>query len=321
MTISTRDREQLKAAFGQALERDIPLARYTSARIGGPAEYLVEVRSAVELAKTAKELWQLQIPFRILGGGSNVLVSDAGVTGVVVINKARKVRFDQEADPPRVQAESGASLGSVARRAVDRGLSGLEWAATIPGTIGGAVVNNAGAHGGDTAGQLMLAEILQHKEGVVSWGPEQLDYDYRSSRLKGSNEQAVVLSATFRLELSSAEKTRATMQEYVDHRRETQPTGASWGSMFKNPEGNYAGRLIEAAGLKGVRVGQAEVSRHHANFFVNLGGATASDVWQLLMKVQAEVRQQFDVNLELEIERIGDWEPMNADHSQVGGAA
>lgn len=321
MILTAQDRERLEAAFNDRLQRQVSLARYTSARIGGPAEYLVEVRSADELAEAAIELWRLAVPFRVLGGGSNVLVSDEGVSGVVVINKARAVDFQFEHVPPRVKAESGASLGTVARRAVDRGYSGLEWAATIPGTVGGAVVNNAGAHGSDTASQLMLAEILQHDERLESWGPEQFEYDYRTSRLKQNPGRAVVLNATFRLARASEVETKAKMQQFIDHRRETQPTGASWGSMFKNPEGDYAGRLIEAAGLKGLTVGQAQVSEHHANFFVNLGGASAADVWQLLTEVKKQVMDKFDVALELEIERIGHWPANHGSQQAARGAA
>ena len=320
MILAPQDRQRLEAALEDRLQRQVPLARYTSARIGGPAEYLVEVRSSADLADVVGELWHMGIPFRVLGGGSNVLVSDEGIAGVVVINQARRVKFLEEKTPPRVKAESGAVFGSVARRAVDRGLSGLEWAATIPGTVGGAVVNNAGAHGSDTAGQLILAEILQHEEGLESWTPDQFNYDYRSSRLKANPGQAVVLNATFRLKRSSEVETKEKMQQFVDHRRETQPTGASWGSMFKNPTDDFAGRLIEAAGLKGLRVGQAQVSQHHANFFINLGGASASDVWQLLCRVKEEVKKQFGTDLELEIERIGKWPPNSTNQQNAWGA-
>lgn len=295
---------QLEAAFGDRLQRAVPLARYTSARIGGPADYLLPVRSADELADAAQRLWSIGGPFRVLGGGSNVLVSDEGFHGVVVLNQAREVRFQ---DGPSVWAESGASLGSIGRRAVERGLAGMEWAATVPGTVGGAIVGNAGAHGSDTAGVLTVAEILQHDGGRESWPAARLEYGYRTSWLKRNPGRAVVLSGTFRLENSTTEKTKEVMNGFVDRRRATQPSGASWGSMFKNPPGDHAGRLIEAAGLKGLRQGDAQVSEKHANFFVNLGGATAADVWALLQQVQARVQADSGVRLELEIERLGEW--------------
>jgi UDP-N-acetylmuramate dehydrogenase len=303
---------RLEDAFGDRLQRGAPLARYTSARIGGPADHLLVVRTADELAEAAEKLWAIGERFRVLGGGSNVLVSDAGFRGVVVLNQARAVRFEEG---PKVWAESGASFGSIGRRAVERGLTGLEWAATVPGTVGGAVVGNAGAHGSDTASVLVVAEILQHDGGRESWPASRLDYGYRTSWLKRNPGQAVVLSGVFRLEGSTTEKTREAMDELVAQRRATQPTGASWGSMFKNPPDDHAGRLIEAAGLKGFRRGGAQVSELHANFFVNTGGATAADVWALLQEVQARVQAETGIKLELEIERLGEW-PQNGAESK-----
>lgn len=304
-------RRALTAAFGDRIQRQAPLAQFTSARIGGPAEFLLSVDSAAELAEDVIKLWELEIPFRLLGGGSNVLIADEGVEGVVILNRARAVVFDEEGLAPTVRAESGASLGGLGRRAAERGLAGLEWAATVPGTVGGAVVGNAGAHGFDTAGCLQVAEILQQGRQVESWTPEQLQYGYRTSWLKRNPGQAVVLAASFRLERSSSETVRERMREFTDYRRQTQPTGASWGSMFKNPKGDYAGRLIEAAGLKGLRRGQAEVSQRHANFFVNHGGATAAEVWELLKEVHARVADESGVDLELEIELVGKWQEVN----------
>ncbi|MGA9531804.1 MAG: UDP-N-acetylmuramate dehydrogenase, partial [Anaerolineales bacterium] len=295
------------------LQREAPLARYTSARIGGSADYLLVVHSADELAEVSERLWSFGLRFRVMGGGSNVLVSDAGCRGVVVLNQARTVRFE---DGPQVWAESGASLGSIGRRSVERGLTGLEWAATVPGTVGGAVVGNAGAHGSDTAGALIVAEILQHGGGRDSWPAARLEYGYRMSWLKANPGRAVVLSGTFRLEESTTEKTRGAMDEFVALRRATQPTGASWGSMFKNPPDDHAGRLIDAAGLKGLRRGNAQVSEVHANFFVNLGGATAADVWALLQEVRERVQADSGVRLELEIERIGEWPQEGAESEQ-----
>jgi UDP-N-acetylmuramate dehydrogenase len=231
----------------------------------------------------------------------------------VVLNHARKVVFSDDVAGPRAWAESGASLGSLARRTVERGWTGMEWAATVPGTVGGAVFGNAGAHGGDIAGTLVLAEILQRSQGQAEWPVETLEYGYRTSWLKRHPGQAVVLSATFSLAAASVELAREAMQSFVAHRKATQPAGASWGSMFKNPPKDFAGRLIEAAGLKGLRQGDAEISRQHANFFINRGQATAEDVWRLLRTAQRRVEESFDIQLELEIERVGDWrEPSGA---------
>ncbi len=298
--------KQLRNAFPEGLQAGAPLAPYTAARIGGPAEYLLTIRSAAELESAARRLWELQIEFRVLGGGSNVLIADAGVTGVVVLNQARAVRFETEPEI-RVWAESGASLGGTARRAAERGLSGLEWAATVPGSVGGAVVGNAGAHGSDIAGVLEQAEIIDRSGERRAWSAAELEFGYRTSRLKRNPGQAVVLSGQFRVSQSEPEAVRARMAEFNENRQRTQPTGASLGSMFKNPPGEAAGRLIEAAGLKGSRQGAVEISRLHANFFVNEGGGRASDVFALIERARTRVAEQFGVELELEIELVGKW--------------
>lgn len=295
---------QLRREFPGALQSGAPLARYTAARIGGPAEHLLTVESAEELARAMQRIWELELEVVILGGGSNVLIADRGVSGVVVLNHARSVEFDQTG----VQAESGAVIGTIARRAVERGMAGLEWAGTVPGTVGGAVVGNAGAHDGDTAGSLEYAQVLHREHGRAQWPPERLEFDYRSSWLKRHPGQAAVLGARFYLEPSDPQTTKGRLAEFVEHRRRTQPGGASIGSMFANPPGDYAGRLIEAAGLKGERRGQAEISPLHANFFINHGGAQASDVYALIQTARKRVAEEFGIELELEIELLGDWE-------------
>jgi len=297
----------LRRVFGEGLQQGVSLARFTSSRTGGAADWLIQVRTAQDLRQAAVRLWEIDERFRVLGGGSNVLVADAGVREVVILNEARDVRFEAGDLATRVAAESGASLGSVARRSADRGLTGLEWAATVPGTIGGAVVGNAGAHGGDVAGVLETAEILQPPDRLEVWPVERFEYAYRTSWLKRHPGQAVVLSAAFQLQASTPEVTRARVEANVEARQRTQPPGASWGSMFKNPPGDFAGRLVEAAGLKGMRIGQAEISRVHANFFLNDGGASATDVAQLLLEARRRVREDSGVDLELEIELVGDW--------------
>jgi UDP-N-acetylmuramate dehydrogenase len=298
----------LQQAFGGRVELDQPLARFTSARIGGPADALLVVRSADELAEAVVCLWRAEAPFTILGGGSNVLVSDAGIRGVVLVNKARKVIFDEGGDPPTVWAESGANFGAVARQAVQRDLSGLEWAAGIPGTIGGAAFGNAGAHGSEMSANLLMAEILHHDKGQQRWPLKRMDYSYRSSILKRQPGQAVVLAAKLQLAHGDPEEIRAKMEEYLAFRQETQPHGASMGSMFKNPEGDFAGRLIDAAGLKGLRVGAAEISPMHANFFINHGDARADDVLKLLTEARQQVLRKFGVKLALEVELFGQWD-------------
>ncbi|MDA1329985.1 MAG: UDP-N-acetylmuramate dehydrogenase [Chloroflexi bacterium] len=295
--------EALRAAFGERLAEQQSIARYTSARIGGLADALIVVRSADQLSETATTLHAMSLPFMILGGGSNILVSDAGVRQVVLLNHARRIRFDDRF----VWAESGASLGAIARQAAAKGLSGLEWAAGIPGTLGGAVVGNAGAHGGETAQNLELAEILHLEDGRQVWAAEQLDFNYRASRLKAHPEKALVLAASLKLKPRPVEEIRAEMDTYLAYRRLTQPPGASMGSMFKNPPDDHAGRLIEAAGFKGKRIGNAQISPLHANFFLNLGDATSEDVYDLIQLAQKKVKDETGVQLELEIKLIGDW--------------
>lgn len=306
--------DRLESIFGKQLSREASLARYTAAHVGGPADVLLEVRSANELAQAIRLLWEEDLPYVILGGGSNVLLSDAGVRGVVVLNRARKVRFNSTARPPGVWAESGVNLGLVARQAAMRGLSGLEWAAGIPGTVGGALYGNAGAHGSDMSGNQPVAEILhcmdmrQAGEAVrEEWSMEKLELTYRSSVLKRLPGKAVILAALLRLEPGDPAAIQAKMDELVGYRRKTQPPGASMGSMFKNPPGDYAGRLIEAAGLKGLVVGDAQISSLHANFFLNLGRATATDIAALLRQARQAVFDRFGIELELEIEMLGEW--------------
>lgn len=299
------DLSLLEATFGKRLKRNIPMSRYTSSRIGGLADALLVADSANDLVEIMQSLWQMQANYLLIGGGSNILVSDAGIRGVVVVNRARRSRFN-DTTPPTVWAESGANFGALARQAGARGWAGLEWAAGIPGTLGGAVVGNAGAFGGDIAGNLMLAEIL-HPQGRENWSLERFEYGYRSSVLKRKPDQWVVLSATLALEKSSLEAVQARMEGFNERRRHTQPPGASMGSMFKNPPGEAAGRLIDQAGLKGRQVGDAQISPLHGNFFINHGKATAEEVYELICLARSEVSKKFGIYLELEVELCGDW--------------
>jgi UDP-N-acetylmuramate dehydrogenase len=301
----TDPKPSLRSIFGDRLQENVPLAPYTSARIGGSADILLTVTSADELAEAMIHIWDLAVPYLILGGGSNVLVSDKGVRGVVILNRAKAVHFDT-GDTPGAQAESGVGIANLARRTASQGLAGLEWAAAVPGTIGGAVYGNAGAFGGDMAGNLLAAELLT-MSGRERWQVEKMEYGYRTSILKRQNSKTVVLSAELRLEHSSKEAVHARISEISKRRKATQPPGASMGSMFKNPPGDFAGRLIEAAGLKGTRIGNAEVSQTHANFFINRGQTSAQDIRALVNLVQKNVAEKLGINLELEIEFIGEW--------------
>jgi UDP-N-acetylmuramate dehydrogenase len=310
----------LKAALGPAAVRtNEPLARYTALRIGGPADLLVVAHSVEVLRQAMMLAWHHGIPCRVLGGGSNVLVSDAGVRGLVVLNRAQAVIFAGTT----VRAESGTSFSTLARRCIIQGLSGLEWATGIPGTVGGAVVGNAGAWGGDVASTLLQATVLEPPGVVVEWPVERLAYDYRTSLLKqpaaGGGRQIVVLAAEFALCAGEPQELKAKVAEISAQRRASQPAGATCGSVFKNPPGDYAGRLIEAAGLKGQCSGQAEISPLHANFIVNHGHAVAAEVKALINLARQSVQEKFGVTLELEIELLGEWQ--GSPRAPHGGSA
>ncbi|MGE5123542.1 MAG: UDP-N-acetylmuramate dehydrogenase [Acidobacteriaceae bacterium] len=306
----------LRQYFGERMQMAVSLKRFTAARLGGTADVLVSAGSSAELSYTVERLWMLGIPFVILGRGSNVLVADAGVRQVVVLNRAQKVSFDAQSVPPVASVESGANLGSVARRAGALGLSGLEWAAGIPGTVGGAVYGNAGAHGANISSNLLMAEILhlnlgggaeKHEILREKWTVDRFEFAYRTSLLKRQPGKHVILAAQLQLDVSTPELVKAKMDEFNRSRLSSQPSGASLGSIFKNPEGDYAGRLIEAAGLKGRQIGKVEISQKHANFFISRDSATASDYAALIRLAQEQVQEKFGVSLELEIELLGDW--------------
>lgn len=295
----------LYAMMGNQVQENVLLAPYTSARIGGPADVLVEVRNADELARAVRVCWKHGLRYHLLGAGSNLLVSDRGVRGVVILNRAKAVEFVEGAEK-HVWAESGAIFSNVARRAAAQGYSGLEWAATVPGTIGGAVYGNAGAFGSDVAHDLLVVEMLT-AAGREWWPPQRMEYGYRTSVLKRGQARAAILSAKFNLKYGVAAEIQAKIEEFNQRRKTTQPPGASMGSMFKNPPGDFAGRLIEAAGLKGKRIGNAEISPVHANFFVNHGETRAADIKALIDLAYETVLEKFGVKLELEVEIIGEW--------------
>ena len=297
----------LREAFGTKLQENVTMANYTTAHVGGHAAALVSIHSLDELISAARTLWNLSVPFRILGSGSNLLVSDQDLDCVVLHNRAHNVKIDTKSDVPTINAESGAILRTVARQSALRGLSGMEWAATVPGTVGGAVYGNAGAHGSNIQQSLKMAKILHETRGIENWPVQELAYQYRSSALKRERLPVVILSATINVARTSREEAWEKIKTYQAHRKETQPPGASVGSIFKNPEGDYAGRLIEAAGLKGQRVGQAVISPIHANFIINLEGARAQDFYDLIRLTQNAVKEKFGVLLEPEIELIGDF--------------
>ena len=226
---------------------------------------------------------------------------------MVLLNRARAVVIDAQTEPPVIRAESGATLNDVAQRAARSSLTGLEWAASIPGSLGGAVYGNAGAFGGEMAANLVSVEVLHRDRGRETWPVGRMGYGYRTSVLKCQKQPVLILSAVLRLAKGNTEAIQGIMSRNSEQRRKTQPPGASMGSMFKNPPNDKAGRLLEAAGLKGTRIGSAEISPVHANFFINTDQTRAADMKALLDLAQRTVYEKFGVMLEPEIETIGDW--------------
>jgi len=280
-----------------------PLRRHVSFRIGGPADVLLIPRSTEELRRAAGYLFARGIPFTVLGAGSNVLISDRGIRGVVI--KVGKGLDRVTFKGGLVVAEAGAGLPHLAREAAARGLAGLEFAAGIPGSVGGAVVMNAGAHG-HAMEEIVRAVRVVTSEGEQVLAPPLLGYAYRTSVLQRGS--VVVLEATLHLEPSTPEVVRARTEEWLRRRGETQPIGPpSSGCVFRNPPGDHAGRLIDAAGAKGLTVGGARVSEIHANYILNTGSATAADVVGLMDKVSRVVMEKFGVTLEPEIKLLGEF--------------
>lgn len=303
--------EPLEAHAIAGLQTQQSLARYTAARLGGPADYLYiakepDYQDTLDLLRLA---WARGLDATVIGGGANVLVSDAGIRGLTIINRAARIESEDAGDKALVTVSSGTSLIRLSRYCQEKGLSGMEWAIAVPGTVGGAIVNNAGAHDSDIASSLTGALVYEAERGECWHGIEDLDYAYRHSRLKQrADRRYFVKWAQFQLRRNDPDLIQARMDHNNDYRRRTQPPGASLGSIFKNPPGDHAGRLIEAAGLKGLSVGSVQVSAVHANFFVNLGDeATARDYMELICQVRERVRAAFNLRLELEIQALGDW--------------
>lgn len=301
---------KLPEKYQSRLMRSEPLARYTAARLGGPADWLYIARdSAEELVSVVSAAWEQGVPVRLLGGGANILVSDRGIRGLVVINDVTELTFGDWHEGRNLSATSGVGLTILARKCQSHGLSGMEWAVSVPGTVGGAVVNNAGAHGSDMAAVVRDVVLFEAARGVQILSLDELAYDYRYSSLKARTDRRfIVLMATFALSKADPPQIKAQMDRFIEHRRRTQPPGASLGSIFKNPPGDYAGRLIDAVGLKGYAIGGVQVSPVHANFFMSGETGTASEYYALIRHVRDHVLRETGVELELEVEIVGEWD-------------
>ena len=310
--MSRWDDAALTAAFAHRLRHHEPLVRHSTFHVGGPADLFLTTHTAAELETAVCLAGAAGIPVRVLGSGANILPSDAGVRGLVIRNVSR--RFLLEADGSRVTVESGMVLPVLARRTARAGLAGLTWGCGVPGTVGGAVANNAGCYGAAVSDHLLCVRTVNAAGEVREWPADALHFRYRGSPFKGKAGEepaikAAILAATFTLQPGDAQALLAQVARWLEQRAATQPLDhPSAGSFFKNPDGDFAGRLIEAAGLKGLAHGEAQVSTKHANFFINQGHASATDLYLLAQEVRQVVEQRTGVRLEREVELIGAWD-------------
>ena len=281
---------------------DEPLKRYTAWKIGGPADALLEPRGTDELLETLQTAHEHGVPVTILGGGTNVLVRDGGIRGLTI--RLAKSLTKVELEGERVIADAGVLYPVLANATAGRGLAGLEFATGIPGTVGGAVFMNAGAYSSDTKEVLRWADVYRDAE-VVRMQNADLGLSYRRSVLQ-DRPGWIVLRAAYNLTPGDPEELKARIREFRTQRMTGSPNRPSCGSTFKRPEGDFPGRVIEAAGLKGTRVGQIEVSPVHANYFVNLGDGTAEDALKLMGIVRETVRERLGIELEPEVRIIGE---------------
>ncbi len=299
----------IQRRIGVKTVRDEVLARFTTMKVGGPADLFAVAHNAFELRGLIRFARARSIPFTILGRGSNLVISDAGIRGLVIQTRAEGSRVEGE----RYLADAGVQMARAATETQKAGLGGLEYGLAIPGTVGGAVWANAGAHGSDTAGVLESASVLLGDGTEAVLPASELGFAYRHSRFKDSGGDGlgpaeIVLSAVFQLRAADATEIKARLDDIRHWRQEHQPLGIpSAGSVFRNPPGDSAGRLIDALGLKGYRVGGAVVSEKHANFIVNDRKGTAADVRHVAEHVRAQVRARHGIDLQYEVEFVGDW--------------
>jgi UDP-N-acetylmuramate dehydrogenase len=297
------------------IKPQVSLSSHTSFRVGGPAEYYVAPRSTDELAESLAWAKSEGLPITMLGAGSNLLVSDRGLPGLVVSTRfMRRIEFDLEMS--QVTVGAGEMIPRLAGQIAEHGWSGFEWAVGIPGTIGGAVVMNAGAHKGCMADVLVNAHVLTASGEVKVLTPAEIGYTYRTSKLQGNTSLTMpqqiqmVTQATLQLQPGeNPEAVRAATRQHLTQRHSTQPYDMpSCGSVFRNPTPHKAGWLIEQSGLKGYQIGGAQVALRHANFILNCGGATATDIFRLIHHVQDKVDSQWSLKLEPEVKIIGDFQ-------------
>lgn len=288
---------------GESVWKDEPMKKHTTFRIGGPADYFVTPHTFREVSEVIRLCREAQIPWYILGNGSNLLVSDKGYRGVII--QLFKNFNEVVVEDTCICAQAGAQNSVIAKRALEAELTGFEFAAGIPGTMGGAVVMNAGAYGGEMKDVLEEVTVLDENQEILTLPKEKLELGYRTSII--AKKQYVVLEAKLRLAKGEAQAIRARMEELKELRVTKQPLEyPSAGSTFKRPEGYFAGKLIMDAGLRGFSVGGAQVSEKHCGFVINKGDATAEDVDLLMKEVSRRVMEKFGVRLEPEVKRLGE---------------
>ncbi|MET3288148.1 UDP-N-acetylmuramate dehydrogenase [Brevibacillus fluminis] len=295
--------EELKEAGVGKVWLDEPLANHTTWRIGGPADLLIQPKDKESLIFAVQTIHRHNIPWSVIGRGSNLLVRDGGIRGAVL--KVAEGLSHCEFRGEEVRVGAGYSMVRLTVEAGKMGFTGLEFAGGIPGSVGGAVYMNAGAHGSELSRILKEAEILFEDGETAVLTNEQLQFAYRTSLLQ--KRKGVVLEAVFSLKPGDRKQIAATLATFKDRRRQTQPLNMPCaGSVFRNPPGDHAGRLVQAAGLKGYQYGGAQVSQLHANFIVNRGGATATDVLTLMEHVRQTVLEKFGVDLHPEVLVVGE---------------
>ncbi len=328
----------LHARFGARVRLNEPLSRHGTFGVGGPADAWLAVENEADLITLVSMAAAQRWPLLLVGNGTNLLYMDTGVRGIVVQNALSTWELtDLNNGTARLTGGAGVNLPRLVNDLAARGWSGLEWGAGVPGSLGGAVISNAGAHGTSLSDTLQSVRVLDARNldigpQVHNYSLAELQMAYRDSRFRtrrrvdfdsmgqpmppprGLIEPAeIVTSVTCLLHRAAPEDLKARVAHYKQHRKETQPPQASAGSVFKNPPGDYSGRLIEAAGLKGTQIGKAQLSSRHANFIVNLGGARAADILALIALARVRVRERFGIELELEIELRGEKEAHQPD--------
>ncbi|HGH7178479.1 UDP-N-acetylmuramate dehydrogenase [Bacillus luti] len=294
--------ELIKANVGRVLVNE-PLARYTTMKIGGPADILIVPKHVTSIEKTLQLVKQYKTKWTVIGRGSNLLVSDKGIEGVVI--RLGEGLDHLEVENHRVRVGGGYPLIKLSTLLSRQGLAGLEFASGIPGSVGGAVYMNAGAHKSDISNVLSKALIL-FENGTIEWlMNREMEFSYRTSVLQ-TKRPGIVLEAEFQLQVGKREEIVKNMQKNKDYRRETQPWNHPCaGSVFRNPLPEFAGNLVEKAGLRGYQIGGAQISEMHGNFIVNTGGASAQDVLSLIALIKHTIKDKFGIDMHTEVEIIG----------------